>query len=50
MVDFSFKVGYDGAKVDKTIVKPVNIGVPVQLMPVKEWTKEQDWEKVMPTE
>lgn len=50
MIGFTIEYGYDGAKVDKTIVKPGDLGVPVQLMPVKEWIMKQDWEKVLPTE
>lgn len=50
MIGFGIEFGYDGAKVDKTIVKPGDLGVPVQLKPVKEWIKKQDWENVLPTE
>jgi len=50
MIGFSLEFGYDGAKVDKTVVKPGDLGVPVQLKPVKEWIKNQDWEKILPTE
>ncbi|RFU25003.1 hypothetical protein B7463_g11330, partial [Scytalidium lignicola] len=50
MMGFCIEFGYDGAKVDKTVVKPGDLGVPVQLKPVKEWIKKQDWEKVLPTE
>jgi hypothetical protein len=50
MMAFFIEFGYDGAKVDKTIVKPGDLGVPVQLNPVKEWIKKQHWEKILPTE
>jgi len=50
MIGFCIEFGYDGAKVDKTIVKPGDLGVPVQLKPVEEWIKKQDWEKVLLTE
>jgi hypothetical protein len=50
MVGFCLEFGYDGASVDKTVVKPSDLGVPVQLEPVKEWIKMQDWEKILLTE
>lgn len=50
MIGFCIEFGYDGAKVDKTVVKPMDLGVPVRLMPVKEWMKNQDWEKFLPRE
>jgi alpha-glucuronidase len=49
LIGFTFEFGYDGSKVDKTIVKPGDLGVPVQLNPVKEWVKKQEWEKILPT-
>lgn len=45
MIGFCIEFGYDGGKVDKTIVQPANLGVPVQLASVKEWCEKQDWEK-----
>ncbi|KAI0130510.1 putative hscarg dehydrogenase [Xylariales sp. AK1849] len=50
MMGFCLEFGYDGAKVDKTVVKPGDLGVPVQLNPVKEWIEKQDWEKALQTE
>lgn len=50
MVGFCIEFGYDGAKVDKTVVKPADLGVTVELKPVKEWMAKQDWEKFLPTE
>ncbi|KAH6667726.1 NmrA-like family protein [Halenospora varia] len=50
MMAFGMEFGYDGAKVDKTIVNPADLVVAVQLEPVKEWIKKQDWEKVLQTE
>lgn len=35
MVGFCIEFGYDGGKVDKTIVKPGDLGVTVQLKPLK---------------
>ena len=50
MMGFCIEFGCDGAKVDKTVVKPADLGVPVQLKPVREWIKKQDWKKILPTE
>ena len=50
MMGFSIEFGMEGEKVDKTLVTPGELGVPVQLEPVKEWIKKQDWEKLLPTE
>lgn len=50
MMGFCMEFGYDGSKVDKTVVQPADLGVQVQLKPVTEWIKKQDWEKVMLTE
>ncbi|KAI2606667.1 putative hscarg dehydrogenase [Hypoxylon sp. NC1633] len=50
MFAFFLEFGYDGARVDKTIVQPGDLGVPVQLQPVREWIKKQDWEKALPKE
>ncbi len=47
LIGFSIEFGYDGGKVDKTVVKPSDLGVPVQLDSVKEWVKKQDWEKIL---
>ncbi|RDW75408.1 Hscarg dehydrogenase [Coleophoma cylindrospora] len=46
MLGFCIEFGYDGGKVDKSIVQPGDLGVPVQLGPVKEWFAKQDWDKV----
>jgi hypothetical protein len=47
MIGFCVEFGYDGGKVDKSIVQPADLGVPVQLGSVKEWCGKQDWEKVL---
>lgn len=47
MMEFSVVFGYDGARVDKTIVKPGELGVPVHLQSVKEWCAKQDWKSVL---
>jgi hypothetical protein len=50
MIGFCVEFGYDGGKVDKSIVQPADLGVPVQLESVKEWCGKQDWEKVLEVE
>lgn len=47
MMEFCVEFGYDGASVDKTIVKPADLGVLVHLQPVKEWCAKQDWKSVL---
>lgn len=47
MMEFCVVFGYDGARVDKTIVKPADLGVPVHLQSVKEWCAKQDWKSVL---
>ncbi|KAL3478703.1 hypothetical protein BJX99DRAFT_256119 [Aspergillus californicus] len=47
MMGFCVEFGYDGAKVDRSIVKPGDLEVPVQLASVKEWCAEQDWDSVL---
>ncbi|KIW13080.1 hypothetical protein PV08_08267 [Exophiala spinifera] len=49
MMGFCIEFGLDGGKVDKSVVKPDDLGVPVQLEPVKEWIDKQDWEKILLT-
>lgn len=50
MIGFSIEFGYDGGKVDKSVVKPSDLGVPVQLKSVKEWIEKEDWEEILLTE
>lgn len=50
MIGFCIEFGYDGGKVDGSVVKPGDLGVPVKLESVKEWVEKQDWEKVLRTE
>lgn len=50
MMGFCIEFGFDGAKVDDTVVKPDGLGVPLQLKPVDEWVRMQDWEGILPTE
>ncbi|KAJ5595423.1 uncharacterized protein N7459_001631 [Penicillium hispanicum] len=49
MIGFCIEFGYDGSKVDKTVVKPGDLGVPVQLESVRKWIEKQDWETILPT-
>jgi hypothetical protein len=50
MISFCVEFGYDGGKVDKSIVQPLNLGVPQLLDSVREWCKKQNWEKVLEVE
>jgi hypothetical protein len=50
MMGFCIEFGYDGANVDKTILKPRDLGVSIELESVKEWIKKQDWENILSTE
>ncbi|KAL2821434.1 hypothetical protein BDW59DRAFT_109781 [Aspergillus cavernicola] len=47
MMGFCVEFGYDGGKVDKSIVQPADLGVPLQLQSVKEWCAKQDWESIL---
>lgn len=47
MVAFADEFGYDGAKVDNTVVQPCDLGVPMHLESVTEWIKKHDWEKIL---
>ncbi|KAL4923095.1 uncharacterized protein BDV17DRAFT_278009 [Aspergillus undulatus] len=44
MMGFCVEFGYDGAKAGNAVVQPADLGVPVQLRPVKEWLAKQDWD------
>jgi hypothetical protein len=50
MMKFCIEFGCDGAMVDKTIVTPGDLEVPVKLESVGEWFKKQSWETLLPTE
>ncbi|KAL4871541.1 hypothetical protein BDV12DRAFT_23662 [Aspergillus spectabilis] len=47
MIGFCVEFGYDGGRVDNSVVHPADLGVPVQLESVKEWAVKQDWEGVL---
>lgn len=47
MIGFCIEYGYYGEKIDKTMARPDDLGVPVQLNPVEDWIKKQDWEKIL---
>ena len=49
MMGFCVEFGYDGGKVDKSILQPVDLGVPMDLVSVKSWFEKQDWERVLET-
>jgi hypothetical protein len=40
----SVEIGYDGGKVDKSVLQPKDLGVPVKLGSLKEWASKQNWE------
>ncbi len=43
MMGFCIEFGYDGGKIDKSVLQPTDLGVPLQLKSVKEWCGKQDW-------
>ncbi|KAH8658445.1 putative hscarg dehydrogenase [Xylariales sp. PMI_506] len=43
MIGFCMEFGFDGGKVDTSVVQPSGLGVPVQLEAVEEWCKRQVW-------
>lgn len=47
MIGFCVDFRWDGGNVDKSVVQPADLGVPVQLGSVKEWCEKQDWSKVL---
>ncbi|KAL5337638.1 hypothetical protein BJX70DRAFT_227739 [Aspergillus crustosus] len=47
MMAFCVEFGYDGATVDKSVVRPGDLDVPVQLESVKEWVAKQDWASLL---
>lgn len=47
MIGFCVEFGFDGGKVDKSIVQPADLGVKVELESVKGWCGKQDWVAVM---
>ncbi|KAL4922673.1 hypothetical protein BDW62DRAFT_207370 [Aspergillus aurantiobrunneus] len=47
MMGWCIEFGYDGGKVDKSVVQPADLGVPVQLESVKEWCAKHDWVSVL---
>ena len=50
MMGFCIEFGCDGGMVDKTVVTPGHLGVPVKLESVGEWFKKQNWEMLLPSE
>jgi hypothetical protein len=39
--------GFDGGKVDKSVLQPKDLGVPVPLKTLKDWARKQDWHKAL---
>lgn len=50
MIGFCVEFGYDGGKVDKSILQPADLGVAIKLGSVKEWCGKQDWASVLEIE
>jgi hypothetical protein len=46
MVGWCAEFGYDGAKIDGSVVKPQELGVPLAMGSVKKWFEDQEWEQV----
>lgn len=49
MLGFCAEFGYDGGKVDKGIVQPADLKVPLSLASVQEWCLKQDWAQLLET-
>lgn len=47
MMYFCIEFGFDGGKVDKSVLQPAELGVPFHCESVKEWCLKQDWETVL---
>jgi len=45
LMEFAIEFGYSGEKVDKTVLKPEDLGESIELGSVKKWFEKQDWEK-----
>jgi hypothetical protein len=43
MMEFHVEFGFDGGKVDESVLQPAELMVPLQLDSVKEWCEKQDW-------
>ena len=50
MMGWYIEFGYDGHKVDKSVLRPKNLSVEAQLTSVEEWVRAQNWEKVLDVE
>ncbi|CAG9997189.1 unnamed protein product [Clonostachys byssicola] len=46
LVGWCAEFGYDGAKIDGSVVKPEDLGVPLTMESVKKWFEDQEWEQV----
>lgn len=47
MMGFCIEFGYDGGRVDRSVVRPGDLGVLVKLESVREWVGKQDWEGIL---
>ncbi|KAL4911228.1 hypothetical protein BDW74DRAFT_6284 [Aspergillus multicolor] len=43
MIGWCLEFGYDGGRVDKSVLQPKDLGMDIQLRSVKEWCAKQDW-------
>ena len=50
MIGFCLEFGFDGGKVDRSVVRPEDLGVVVGLGSVREWIGGRDWEGVLEIE
>ncbi|EED16231.1 hscarg dehydrogenase, putative [Talaromyces stipitatus ATCC 10500] len=45
MMGWCVEFGFDGGKVDNSVLQQSDLGVPVLLQSVEDWCRKQDWEK-----
>lgn len=50
MIGFCIEYGFDGGEIDKSIVQPSELGVPIHLTSLKEWCEKHDWEEILEVE
>ncbi|KAL4881282.1 hypothetical protein BJY04DRAFT_207663 [Aspergillus karnatakaensis] len=47
MLGFILEFGYDGSSIDKSVIQPNALDLPVELETVGKWIAKQDWESVL---
>ncbi|KAF2673846.1 NmrA-like family protein [Microthyrium microscopicum] len=50
LIGFSVEFGYDGSKVDKTVLRPEELNKSIRLPSVEDWIKQQDWDNILQCE